>query len=54
MAESPLPDTIGIYTIEERIAVGGMAEVYRAKQPGVKGFEKTVVIKRILDTLAKD
>ncbi|MBI4917534.1 MAG: protein kinase [Acidobacteria bacterium] len=30
------------------IARGGMAEVYKAKSFGVEGFEKTVVIKRIL------
>ena len=34
--------------LEERIATGGMAEVYRARMMGVEGFKKTVAIKRIL------
>ena len=29
-----------------KIASGGMAEVYEAKQFGAEGFEKTVAIKR--------
>lgn len=32
----------------EKLAAGGMAEVYRAKQLGYGGFEKTVAVKRIL------
>ncbi len=32
----------------ERLAAGGMAEVYRAKKVGRGGFEKTVAVKRIL------
>src|SRR5438094_7456634 len=31
-----------------------MGEVYLARQEGVKGFSKTVVVKRILDHLAED
>jgi len=38
----------GQYVLEERIATGGMAEVYRARMMGVEGFQKTVAIKRIL------
>ncbi len=38
----------GQYVLEERIASGGMAEVYRARMMGVEGFQKTVAIKRIL------
>jgi serine/threonine protein kinase len=34
----------------ERIAAGGMAEVFRGKQFGASGFEKTVAVKRILPT----
>jgi serine/threonine-protein kinase len=37
----------------ERIAAGGMAEVYRAKQLGYAGFEKTVAVKRILPNFAR-
>jgi len=42
------------YLILDRIAVGGMAEVFRAKSLGVKGFEKIVAIKRILPQLSED
>jgi TonB family protein len=38
----------GQYTLLERIAVGGMAEVWKARMRGVEGFQKTVAIKRIL------
>ena len=43
----------GKYQLLERIARGGMAEVYRAKSHGVSGFEKVLVIKRILPELAR-
>jgi len=36
----------------DRLAAGGMAEVFRAKQIGYGGFEKTVAVKRILPTYA--
>lgn len=42
------------YELLDRIAVGGMAEVFRAKAFGAHGFEKTLAIKRILPELAKD
>ncbi len=41
----------GQYTLLERIAVGGMAELYKARMSGVEGFQKTVAIKRILPHL---
>jgi len=41
----------GNYELVERIAEGGMAEVWRARSIGVAGFEKTVVIKRVLPSL---
>lgn len=36
----------------ERIAAGGMAEVFKSKSYGVAGFEKLLVIKKILPHLA--
>src|SRR5713226_897970 len=37
----------GKYLLLDRLAVGGMAEIFLARQTGVEGFEKTVVLKRI-------
>ncbi len=37
----------GKYSLLNRIAVGGMAEVFLARQEGLEGFEKTICIKRI-------
>ncbi|HKE15724.1 MAG TPA: serine/threonine-protein kinase [Kofleriaceae bacterium] len=42
------------YELVERIAVGGMAEVFLAKSYGPHGFEKVLAIKRILPGLAAD
>jgi serine/threonine protein kinase len=47
-----LPRTFGPYTLLDRVAIGGMAEVYRAKRAGVEGFEKIVAVKRILPHLS--
>lgn len=44
----------GQYRLLERINVGGMAEVYKAKLVGVEGFEKFLAIKRILPAVAAD
>lgn len=49
-----LPSTFGKYELIERIATGGMAEVYLARTFGVAGFEKRLVIKRIRPELAGD
>jgi serine/threonine protein kinase len=45
-------EAYGPYRLLERIAVGGMAEVFRAKRTGVEGFEKVLAIKRILAHLS--
>ncbi len=44
----------GQYELLERIAVGGMAEVYRGRVAGAEGFEKLVAIKRVLPELSRD
>ncbi len=49
-----LPVTFGKYELIERIATGGMAEVFLARSFGVAGFEKRLVIKRIRPELAQD
>ncbi len=48
----PIP--FGKYCLLDRISVGGMAEVFRAKTFGVQGFSKIIAIKRILPTMAED
>jgi eukaryotic-like serine/threonine-protein kinase len=40
------------YEIDSKLASGGMAEVWRAKLKGVRGFEKRIVIKTMLPQLA--
>ncbi|HNK44713.1 MAG TPA: serine/threonine-protein kinase [Pseudomonadota bacterium] len=49
-----LPSPFGKYLLLERISVGGMAEVFKAKTFGVEGFEKIIAIKKILPAMAED
>ncbi len=42
-----LPTTFGKYFLTEKLATGGMAEIYLAKLVGPGGFEKPLVIKQI-------
>ncbi len=46
------PGAFGRYQLLERIASGGMADVFKARMTGEEGFEKIVAIKRILPHLA--
>lgn len=46
------PVRLGKYLLLDKIATGGMAELYRAKIIGVQGFEKLIAIKKILPHLA--
>jgi eukaryotic-like serine/threonine-protein kinase len=48
------PIVFGKYLLLERISVGGMAEVFKAKSFGEEGFEKILAIKRILPSMAED
>ena len=45
-------DKLGKYDLIRQIAVGGMAELYLARTVGIEGFEKLVVVKRILPQYA--
>lgn len=51
LAPSTPPTTFGKYRILERIAVGGMAEIFKARIEGIGGFHRTFAIKRILPHL---
>ncbi len=48
------PVKFGKYYLLERISVGGMAEVFKAKSFGEAGFERLVALKRILPSIAED
>src|SRR5579883_3034121 len=50
----PAPTQLGRYQLLERLAVGGMAELWKARVIGAHGFQKPVVIKKILPHLAAD
>ncbi|MFZ9890012.1 MAG: serine/threonine protein kinase, partial [Myxococcota bacterium] len=51
---SGYPVRFGKYVLLERVNVGGMAEVFKAKTFGVAGFERILAIKRILPSLVDD
>src|SRR5688500_4299498 len=48
------PVVYGKYQLLDLLARGGMAEVFKAKSHGVEGFEKILVIKRILPELSRN
>lgn len=50
---SGYPKAYGRYVLEDRIAMGGMAEIFRART-ATQGFEKRVCIKRILPHFLED
>lgn len=47
-------ESVGKYEVLRKIAAGGMAELYLARVRGTAGFEKVVVLKRILPDVAED
>jgi serine/threonine-protein kinase len=47
-------ETYGRYQLLKKLATGGMAEIYLARQRGPEGFEKLLVVKRILPHLAEN
>jgi serine/threonine protein kinase len=46
--------SFGKYQLLERLAVGGMAEIWRARLTGAAGITKPCVIKKVLPELARD
>jgi len=53
-ATSGMPKRFGKYTLLRKLAQGGMAELFLAIQRSVAGFEKLIVIKRILPAVSQD
>jgi serine/threonine protein kinase len=49
-----LRERFGKYHVLEKIAQGGMAEVYKVKTVGIAGFEKIQALKRILPRSARE
>ncbi|HSZ83575.1 MAG TPA: serine/threonine protein kinase, partial [Polyangia bacterium] len=47
-----LPATYGRFRLTGRIGIGGMAEVFRAVVKGPQGWERELVVKRILPQLS--
>jgi len=45
---------VGAYTLLAKLATGGMAEIWLARQVGLRGFERLVVVKRIIESLSSD
>ena len=58
LVESVMPDEtleqFGRYSLIRRLAFGGMAEIFLAAMKGDEGFEKRVVLKRILPQFSAD
>lgn len=52
--QSGMPKRYGKYTLLRKLAQGGMAELFLAIQRSVAGFEKLIVIKRILPAVSQD
>lgn len=48
----PFPAQFGRYELIEKLAIGGMAEIFLARATGAEGFEKKVVVKRLLPHMA--
>ena len=48
------PQRFGQYTLTARLGRGGMADVFRARREGAAGFERIVVVKKILSSHNED
>jgi serine/threonine protein kinase/CRP-like cAMP-binding protein len=52
--KTPALEFYGKYQLLEKVATGGMAEVFRAMSTSIGGFQKLVALKRILPHLSTD
>ncbi len=54
LTRTPTEARFGKYAVLRRIGAGGMAEVFKCRLSGIGGFDKVLVVKRILPDLADD
>src|SRR3954469_19664713 len=54
IVRSQAPEPFGKYLLLERIGAGGMAEVFKGIVSGPQGFQRSLVIKRMLPHLSQD
>ena len=54
LGDELLPKQFGKYTLLYKLSAGGMAEIFLALQRSLVGFEKLVVVKRILPAMNQD
>src|SRR5438874_10525235 len=54
VAGGGLPQVFGRYLLLKRLSRGGMGEIFLAKLGEIQGFEKLVIIKKILPNLVAD
>ena len=48
------PTKFGDYYLMDKVAIGGMAEIWRGKAVGLEGFERTVALKLILPSYTQN
>jgi eukaryotic-like serine/threonine-protein kinase len=46
-------ERVGRYALVRRLAIGGMGEIFLARERGVAGFDRLVVVKRLIPELAE-
>lgn len=54
LSDQKLPAVFGRYLLVRRLSRGGMGEIFLGKVGEIQGFEKPVVIKKILPDLSRD
>src|SRR5260221_9281725 len=54
VSQPELPQVFGRYLLLKRLSRGGMGEIFLAKLGEIQGFEKLVIIKKILPHLVAD
>lgn len=54
MGQTAAIEQFGKYAILERVAQGGMAEIFKARMEGIGGFNRLFAIKRVLPGLSQN